>query len=85
MNHNPMAKSKANPASLRLAVNAHCYMCMGGEEDDLRTQGSVVSLIKGCRSSICPLIFVRPFNPSLQQSNNDAQGEVQTCVKENAQ
>ena len=67
--HNPLAKSNANPTSLRLAVNAHCYLCMGGDKGDLRTQKSVVSLIRGCTSNICPLLLIRPFNPLSQQNN----------------
>lgn len=78
MNHNPIAKSKTNPTSLRLAVNAHCYMCMGGDKEDLKTQGSVVSLIKGCKSKMCPLLLVRPFIPSSQQGNSDAKERGQT-------
>lgn len=61
---NPLAKAKKTPTSLRLAVNAHCYSCMGGDKADLRTQNSVVSSIRECASSICPLLPVRPFTPS---------------------
>lgn len=73
--YNSMAKAKINPISLRLAVNAHCYMCMGGSDKDLRTQNSVVSLIKGCSSSICPLLPVRPFNPLRKQVSKHKQEE----------
>lgn len=66
---NPMAKAKNNSPSLRLAVNAHCYMCMGGSEKDLRTLKSIVSDIRGCTSNLCPLRPVRPFTPSSKQVN----------------
>ena len=58
---NPLAKGMAS-TSLRDSVNAHCYMCMGGQIDDLRTRNSVVKDIRGCASAVCPLVSVRPFN-----------------------
>lgn len=76
--HNPVAKAKINSASLRLSVNAHCYMCMGGSKTDLKTLNSIVSDIRGCTSHICPLLTVRPFTPSKQTGNSDAQVEVKT-------
>jgi len=60
---NPLAKGLAS-TSLRDSVNAQCYMCMGGQIDDLRTRNSVVNDIRGCVSDVCPLVGVRPFNPS---------------------
>lgn len=72
---NPMAKAKNNSPSLRLAVNAHCYMCMGGSDKDLRTQNSVVSLIKGCKSSVCPLLEIRPYTRLKKQINKHKQEE----------
>lgn len=67
---NPISKYKQNPMSLRSAINAHCYVCMGGSEADLRTKNRVVSDIKACASKVCPLLTVRPFNPSLTQGNS---------------
>ena len=60
--HNPMAKAKRDPKSLRLAINAHCYMCMGGSETDLRTANSVLSLVKGCTSELCPANHIPSLN-----------------------
>ena len=60
---NPLAKGLTS-TSLRDSVNAHCYMCMGGQIDDLRTRNSVVNDIRGCASDVCSLVTVRPFNPS---------------------
>jgi len=57
---NPLAKGMTS-TSLRNAVNAHCYMCMGGQADDLRTRNSVVNDIRACASEVCPLACVRPF------------------------
>ena len=59
-NNNPLAKGM-NSVSLRDSINAHCYMCMGGGIEDLRTRNSVVNDIRYCQSSICPLRGVRPF------------------------
>jgi hypothetical protein len=47
-------------ASLRESINAHCYMCMGGNKDDLQTKSSITRLIDECTSTICPLNTVRP-------------------------
>lgn len=61
---NPISKSKSHPLSLRLAINAHCYKCMGGSEEDLKTKISVVQDIRECDSEVCDLQPVRPFiNP----------------------
>ncbi|TDY02423.1 hypothetical protein EDC23_0792 [Thiohalophilus thiocyanatoxydans] len=60
---NPLSKGLKS-TSLRASVDAHCYMCMGGEKDDTRTQKSVVELIRVCSSEICPLWSVRPFTRS---------------------
>lgn len=66
---NPIAKSKRNPSSLRLAINAHCYMCMGGEEIDLRTRKTSQSGIRACASTNCPLWPVRRVNARNEQVN----------------
>jgi len=61
--HNPLAKG-INSSSLRESINAHCYMCMGGDIGDLNTKTGVVSDIRGCQSNICPLHSVRGFDGS---------------------
>jgi len=71
---NPISKYKQKPLSLRCAVNAHCYICMGGAEADIKTKGSIISDIKGCASKVCPLLSVRPFTPPLVQGNNNEKG-----------
>lgn len=68
---NPLSKG-LHSISLRASVDAHCYMCMGGEKQDTRTQKNVVELIRGCNSDICPLWSVRPFtrpNPEDKAGN----------------
>ncbi len=67
--HNPIAKARRKPGSLRLAVNAHCYMCMGGDMNDFRTRTAVISDIRWCHSRICPLVSLRGFTPSNGGSN----------------
>ena len=53
---NPLAKLVGNPKSLRLAVNAICYQCMGGGADP-GWQWSVGN----CTSGNCGLYAVRPY------------------------
>ena len=64
---NPIAKALSKKPSRRLAINAHCYMCMGGSNTDLRTRKNVVSLIRWCNNKNCPLSHFRPYTPSSQQ------------------
>lgn len=49
----PIEKLAEKPQSLRLAINAMCYDCMG------RTSTST-SDIRGCTAKTCPLFNVRP-------------------------
>lgn len=64
INKNPIARYVKNPTSLRLAIEAHCYLCMGGAEGDFTTLKSVVSDIRACRSKYCYLRLVRSLKPS---------------------
>ena len=66
---NPLARAKRKPGSLRCAVDAHCYMCMGGDESDLRTRKSVLTDIRWCTSLACPLAPVRGFIQSKSTGN----------------
>jgi hypothetical protein len=56
---NPMAKSSANPASLRLAINAKCYECFGGSIFDPQTRQGIIADIRRCSANQCPLYAVR--------------------------
>ncbi len=73
--HNPLTRAKRTPNSLRNAIDAHCYMCMGGEEADLKTRTSIVSMIQDCESEVCPLRPVRGFTPSNPQGNRQDKEE----------
>ena len=53
---NPIEKARRNPNSLRLAVNAKCWECMGGGLDP-----GTVRLIRECAAPDCPLWPVRPY------------------------
>jgi len=55
---NPLSKG-LNSQSLRDSIDAHCYMCMGGEIEG-RTKVSVMRDVRNCDSPICPLNTVRP-------------------------
>lgn len=50
---NPIEKAKNNPKSLRLAIDAQCFDCMGktGSTSDIRE----------CTAKDCPLYPVRPY------------------------
>ncbi len=53
VNLNPVQKLEKNPTSLRLAVNAMCFDCMG--------RSKVIEDIRNCTSKTCPLYNVRPY------------------------
>ena len=53
---NPIEKAKANPTSLRAAVNGKCWECVGAGEDP-RPRHS----IRDCIHKSCPLHPVRPY------------------------
>lgn len=59
----PLQKAAARPDSLRLAINAKCYDCIG-RDGDTDWRGS----IRGCVCCDCPLYPVRPYQPK----NSDA-------------
>jgi hypothetical protein len=51
---NPLQKAKQSPNSMRLAINAQCYDCMG-QESGRRNH------IRECPSKNCPLFEFRPY------------------------
>ncbi len=52
---NPIQKAEQNPTSLRLAVNAMCYQCMGAIGKESKAD------IRNCTSTKCPLHNLRPY------------------------
>ena len=62
----PIAKAKANPKSLRLAVTAKCFECMGGGEDT-----GTRKLIRACTSSNCPLHPLRPYQAKDKENDHE--------------
>lgn len=52
----PFEKVKASPKSLRKAVTAFCYECMGGDGE----QGAR-GHVRNCTAKQCPLYHVRPW------------------------
>lgn len=50
---NPIERSNANPKSLRLAINAMCFECLG-------KTGSAQE-IRDCTAKNCPLYKVRQY------------------------
>ena len=51
---NPTEKARQNPQSMRLAINAFCYECMGFAK-------SWRNYVKECPSKNCPLFGFRPY------------------------
>ena len=62
----PIAKAKANPKSLRLAITAKCFECMGGGEDT-----GTRKLIRACTSSNCPLHPLRPYQAKDKENDHE--------------
>jgi hypothetical protein len=54
---NPLSNG-LDSTSLRASIDAHCYMCMGGEKEG-KTKPSVMRGIRECNSPVCPLNNVR--------------------------
>lgn len=52
----PLEKARRNPNSLRMAVNAKCWDCVGGDADV-----GVRKRIGECSVARCPLHPVRPY------------------------
>lgn len=52
----PLEKARRNPTSLRLAINAKCFDCEGGNADP-----NVQRRIGTCSITTCPLHPVRPY------------------------
>jgi hypothetical protein len=53
---NPLEKAAAKPTSLRLAISAKCYECVG-QDSDPGWHGR----IRDCLCPTCPLYPVRPY------------------------
>ena len=52
--YNLIKQAKKNPSSLRKAIDAMCFHCFGGTEDDMPDSGWRQS-IRDCSSYSCPL------------------------------
>jgi hypothetical protein len=52
----PLKAAEANPGSLRKAVNAKCWDCVGAGQDP-NPRGA----IRDCGVTACPLFAVRPY------------------------
>lgn len=58
--YNLIRKLEKNPKSLRLAIDAMCFNCMGGTRDHMPDPGWR-QLIATCTSKGCPLLGFRPY------------------------
>jgi hypothetical protein len=52
----PIEKAAANPTSLRLAINAKCYDCVGQDADPAWQRR-----VRECDCQACSLLAVRPY------------------------
>lgn len=67
----PLEKHFRAPTSLRLAINAKCYDCVGQDGDaNWRRQVGTCVVVK------CPLHSLRPFQPKAGTDEEDTSGDV---------
>ncbi len=57
--HNAVVKNLGNVKSLRLAVNAMCFHCMGCTAENYEPGTKIA--IRECTSTTCPLWHFRPY------------------------
>ncbi len=57
---NPIEKSLEQPESLRRAITAKCYECVGMDDDPNYRES-----IRTCTSPKCPLFHLRPYQKKL--------------------
>ncbi len=60
--YDPMEKLRANPKSLRAAINAKCWDCQGRDSDPAPKWR-----IGNCECPDCPLYEVRPYQDNLKR------------------
>lgn len=58
--HNLIVKAMREPKSLRAAINAMCFHCMGGTDASLPDPGWEEAIGR-CTSAQCPLAPHRPY------------------------
>lgn len=58
----PLEKSRRKPESLRLAITAKCFDCVGGHSADSGFRRAV----RECPSTGCPLYAVRPWQRPIE-------------------
>ena len=63
---NPIEKAASRPDSLRLAINAKCYDCIG-QDADPDWRGS----IRNCVCTDCSLFPVRPYQKKIEPIRAD--------------
>lgn len=66
----PLEMLKKHPSSIKRAVNAKCFVCIGGSHEEAPPKGWR-QLIAFCGKSDCPLYFVRPFVGSFSHLSAD--------------
>lgn len=63
---NPIDKAKENPESLRRAITAKCYECVGMDGDP-----GYRETIRTCTSKTCPLFHLRPYQKKISTDSVD--------------
>lgn len=72
---NPIEKAQKKPKSLRLAVNAKCFDCVGQDCDP-----GWRKRISECAVTKCPLNPVRPYQKGGEDEHEDAEADSPTIV-----
>lgn len=73
----PLQKARAKPTSLRLAVSAKCYDCVGQDQDP-----GFRARIRDCTVTLCPLHPVRPYQRGdAEDSETSAETSAETSTK----
>ena len=62
----PLEKSRQDPKSMRKAINAHCFVCMGSG-----VHGWKVEIANCTSEDICPLWHLRPFQNTSYVRSDD--------------
>jgi len=72
--HNLIVKAKKRPNSLKAAVNAMCFACMGGSEENLPDAGWKNN-IRTCTAPDCPLYPHRPYQKNSGDNEIDNESD----------
>jgi len=73
--HNWIVKSRRKPTSLKLAINAKCFECMGGTVEDLPDSGWKDDIRNCTAGDTCALFSHRPYRVNAPDSEEDSESD----------